>query len=217
VTRRVLADEKAVVTFPRRLNGSRDWLLAGALIGTTVALVAADPELMPRFRDAPRLDTFNTITNGWTTGVALAVVPGVFYLDRMRARDAYGKQTAFALAEALADVHLLTFTAKMIDRRLTPADIPTGGNYGDTWFRAKWLGGKSFPSGHAITAFVLADVFTERYPAHRWIPWVAYPLAAVVGLSRVTLETHFPSDVFAGAALGIVIPHALVLRDTRGR
>jgi membrane-associated phospholipid phosphatase len=41
---------------------------------------------------------------------------------------------------------------------------------------------------------------------------VAYGLAGLVGFSRVTLQSHFPSDVFAGAALGYVISHDIVLR-----
>jgi membrane-associated phospholipid phosphatase len=57
----------------------------------------------------------------------------------------------------------------------------------------------------------LADVFTERYRQHRWVPWVAYGLASGVGFSRLTLQAHFPSDVFAGAALGTVLTHYLVL------
>ena len=67
----------------------------------------------------------------------------------------------------------------------------------------------SFPSGHAVGAFALAAVFSARYRDHRWVPWVAYGVATLVGFSRITLQSHFPSDVFAGSVLGGVIGHAV--------
>ena len=70
----------------------------------------------------------------------------------------------------------------------------------------------SFPSGHAIGAFAIATVVAERYHERRWVPWVAYKLAGAVGFSRVTLQEHFPSDIFAGAFLGFLIAHYDVLQ-----
>jgi undecaprenyl-diphosphatase len=58
----------------------------------------------------------------------------------------------------------------------------------------------SFPSGHATTAFAAATFLAL------WRPRLAMPaltLATLVGLSRVSLGSHFPSDVLAGALLGI--------------
>jgi membrane-associated phospholipid phosphatase len=64
-----------------------------------------------------------------------------------------------------------------------------------------------------MAAFSVATVISRRYPQHRrWLPYVAYGLAGVVGFSRVTLSSHFPSEVFAGAALGYTISRYAVLR-----
>ncbi len=46
----------------------------------------------------------------------------------------------------------------------------------------------------------------------RWVPWVAYGLATLVGFSRISLQAHFPSDVFAGAVLGHLVSRYVVLR-----
>jgi membrane-associated phospholipid phosphatase len=73
-------------------------------------------------------------------------------------------------------------------------------------------GQNSFPSGHAITAFSIATIFADRYSRHRWVPWVAYGLAATVGFSRITTQAHFTSDVFVGAVLGYSISHYVVLQ-----
>jgi membrane-associated phospholipid phosphatase len=58
----------------------------------------------------------------------------------------------------------------------------------------------------------MATVIAERYQQHRWVPWVAYGLANVVGCSRITLHAHFRSDIFAGAVLGYAISHYVILR-----
>jgi membrane-associated phospholipid phosphatase len=140
----------------------------------------------------------------------MALVPAAFYVVSAKRSDSYGKQTMFLAAQAVADAQIMTFAMKMIDRRIRPSDVRDG-SYADTWFKAGVFEGKSFPSGHTMTAFALADVFAERYKGQRWVPWVAYGLAGVVGFSRLTLQSHFPSDVFAGGVLGVVIPRGLVL------
>ena len=63
---------------------------------------------------------------------------------------------------------------------------------------------ESFPSGHAVVAFATATALT-RESGSRWVPWVAYPAAALVGWSRVHDDLHWTSDVVAGAALGIFL------------
>ncbi len=208
----VLRDQKDVVHFPQHVNGH--WTPFLTLAGTTAGLVALDPLDAPKFRTTA-FHRFNAIASGRNTALAMAAVPAVFYLLRARAHDSYGKETVFLAAEAVADVQITTFVAKMIDRRLRPSDVAPTGDYDDTWFRAGIGDGKSFPSGHTSTAFALAEVFVKRYPRHRWVPWVAYGLAATVGFSRLTLQAHFPSDVFAGGALGIVMTDGLVLNRPR--
>jgi membrane-associated phospholipid phosphatase len=51
----------------------------------------------------------------------------------------------------------------------------------------------------------VATVIATRYRNHRWVPWVSYGFATVISFSRVTTLSHFPSDVFLGAALGYTI------------
>ncbi len=59
----------------------------------------------------------------------------------------------------------------------------------------------SFPSGHTITAFLVAGVVA--YVSPRWrVPALA--LALFVGLSRVAVGVHWPLDVVAGAVFGLV-------------
>ncbi len=60
----------------------------------------------------------------------------------------------------------------------------------------------SFPSGHTSTAFALATSLSLQYK--KWYVVVpAFAWATSVGYSRLYLGEHYPTDVFAGAAIGI--------------
>ena len=59
----------------------------------------------------------------------------------------------------------------------------------------------SFPSGHTNAAFAFALAVCMSAPG-RWMKITAVCLAAVMGLSRLYVGVHFPSDVLAGAVIG---------------
>jgi len=62
--------------------------------------------------------------------------------------------------------------------------------------------GKSFPSGHTAIAFATATTLSLQYK--KWYITVpAYAWAASVGYSRMKLGRHYPTDVAAGALIGI--------------
>jgi membrane-associated phospholipid phosphatase len=60
----------------------------------------------------------------------------------------------------------------------------------------------SFPSGHTTAAFNTATNLTLAFP--KWYVAVpAYAWAGTVGYTRMRLGVHYPSDVLAGAILGV--------------
>ena len=59
----------------------------------------------------------------------------------------------------------------------------------------------SFPSGHATTAFALALAVSAVWPQAR-VAMAIYAL--IIAMSRLVLLAHHPSDVVAGAMVGIV-------------
>ncbi|MDD5952252.1 MAG: phosphatase PAP2 family protein [Oscillospiraceae bacterium] len=76
--------------------------------------------------------------------------------------------------------------------------------------------GYSFPSGHTISSFAAAMVLWF----YSWkLALPATILAGAIGFSRMYLFCHYPSDVLAGALLGILIALVMVFlyRITFGR
>lgn len=62
---------------------------------------------------------------------------------------------------------------------------------------------RSFPSGHTSAAFAAATAYFRilSQDKARW-KWVAMALATLMGLSRLYVGVHYPSDVLAGALVG---------------
>jgi membrane-associated phospholipid phosphatase len=72
----------------------------------------------------------------------------------------------------------------------------------------------SFPSGHAVTVFATAAALSYFMPRLK-IP--LYFVAIAVGISRLILLAHYPSDVLTGAALGWATTYVLARLFARRR
>jgi undecaprenyl-diphosphatase len=80
----------------------------------------------------------------------------------------------------------------------------------------------SFPSGHSLCSFCFYGMITAlfvRRVRNRTARWVIVSLAvliiAAVGLSRVYLGVHYPSDVLGAWAIGLCWVSFLLMFDKR--
>ena len=64
--------------------------------------------------------------------------------------------------------------------------------------------GRSFPSGHTSQIFFLITLMVQHFGLAGWALIGLYLLAALVGVTRVYVGAHYPRDVLAGAALGVL-------------
>jgi hypothetical protein len=102
--------------------------------------------------------------------------------------------TRGAIAVTIAGT--VTVAVKEICGRWRPRESPD-----DPYQFDPFSGHASFPSGHTTLAFAAATAI-DRETGSIWVPIVAYPVAALVGWSRVADREHWTSDVVAGAAIG---------------
>jgi membrane-associated phospholipid phosphatase len=68
----------------------------------------------------------------------------------------------------------------------------------------------SLPSGHTALAFTLAYVLSSYLPGYRTL---FYLFAIFIGFERIEDSAHFPSDVLAGAILGLLIGRFVLFRS----
>jgi undecaprenyl-diphosphatase len=124
---------------------------------------------------------------GWVAGgIALAILGGP------KGRRA-GAATALA---SVAATYVVQERVKPIFRRVRPFVNR----------EARVVGVRpadhSFPSGHTASSFAAATALALYYP--KAAP-LAYAVATGVGMSRVHLGVHFPSDAAVGGVIGIGI------------
>jgi undecaprenyl-diphosphatase len=123
--------------------------------------------------------------------IALGLVAVVFFMRTARPR----RVSLFAITVAGAEV--LDQLLKMVFHRLRPA----------TFFALTEPVGYSFPSGHALVscaffgALAVFEAARSGRRARRWWYYIAaaVPIAAI-GLSRIYLGMHYPTDVLGGWA-----------------
>lgn len=175
-------------------NGVYDLQLAAS-----AALVASDDTgLHKTLYAAPGTTEYKVASDITRLGDLEFAAPlvGLVYLTGGHRNEMFATNAAIAVFKA----SVVGTAAKFIVGRHRPTG-PDGGDNADRFTPFSTTEkDTSFPSGHTLTAFSVASVWAYDKPRERY---EAYGLAGLVGLSRIILGAHWPSDVLAGAALGM--------------
>lgn len=141
-------------------------------------------------------------------GIVVASILGITYLSSRHTHDDRLSEASSLATEAFIDAGIWVTVLKLATARVRPNE-PNANRF----FQYGSSESTSFPSGHAMGAFSVAAVFAETYRDKRWVPWLSYGLAAMVGVSRLVVGRHYPGDVVVGAVLGSSIGRGVVARS----
>lgn len=192
----------------------KDALLFAAFTLGTAAVAPIDMQIANRLQNPAAQENrfLRTAANGFSLlGDPGSVVTGlgiyaVGRIDGQRRVQALGLHTVEAIL--LAD--MIGGTIKLVAGRQRPyADIKNPYNF-QLWRGFQGDRYRSFPSGHATTAFAFASALTREtqfwWPgATFYVGTVFYGGATLVGISRIYNNMHWASDVLAGAAIGTIL------------
>lgn len=173
------------------------WLANEMLEGETRAFDESGRDLLQQYA-TPALTLAMRLATMAGSSAFLAAVGVFIVLGFLMARWRRGA-VLFVITMAGATVFNLAIKLSFQRPRPVPFfDTPLPSSY-------------SFPSGHALFSFcfygALAAIITARFHdrAARIVIWtLAGLLVALVGLSRIYLGVHYPSDVLAGFTAALV-------------
>lgn len=214
------SDLKQAFTKPFHMKG-RDWKYLGAAAVVFGGLTFADPPIQ---RFALRLRNENPGLRN--TSKYVTNFGGLYELYTLTAFGAYGfifknekiKTTTLLASQAYITGAAIESVLKYISGRTRPTfydpnDIARPTFKGPFAVSKDYQGTRtnsSFPSGHTTVAFAAATVFAMEYTKYPWIPIFAYSAATLIGISRITENKHWTSDVVIGAALGYLTGRQVV-------
>jgi membrane-associated phospholipid phosphatase len=149
----------------------------------------ANPTKPPRFGEASHQASL--------AGVYLPIIApiGFFGVGLFHERGSPDRLAIWATAEELAEAVVLQAVTQLSLKFAV--------------HRSTGLPGikNSFPSGHSAALFATAGVLALRYPWYIGIPSLA--TATALSLARLDVHAHYPSDLAAGAGIGLLFAVAV--------
>jgi membrane-associated phospholipid phosphatase len=175
-----------------------------ALLLLPLVFFYLDSRVILWFRAVPKdsalysfLQSIDPIMDVISHGVTLAIIACVLYVTgkfiNIRLTEA-GKYLCLGLLSTGGIVQIL----KHLVGRARPRFMDEALFIGPT-FKG---GYDSFPSGHTAAIFCFVYILSQYYPRYRIL---FYLYAILMALERIEGCSHFPSDVLAGALLGIIV------------
>lgn len=123
--------------------------------------------------------------------------PVAMFVAGLATHDKELKKKSYVAGVSFIAATASTYVLKVIVKRPRPYET-----YPDLIVKKSDGGSYSFPSGHTSAAFATATSLSMAFP--KWYVIVpSYTYACAAGYSRMYLGVHYPSDVLAGAIIGM--------------
>lgn len=218
-----LQDEGKLWTSPAKMTAKKFtfWV---PVIGATMFVLANDEKIYSEFKSFQGknkwVDKAGSVVTYGGESITTVAIGGIFYMSGLALNNKKAGQTGILCIEALAHAGIVITTGKLISGRQRPG-YAEGKDYWH-WFPSSFnmFTGEphekyeAFPSGHTIAAWSVATVIARQYRDRWWVPVLTYTAATGVGLSRITEDAHWMSDVIIGGALGYTIG-SFVVRERK--
>lgn len=124
-------------------------------------------------------------------GVIMAMV----VVGLLIARKEYRQMAMVALVSALISRYFFVTLIRLWYQRPRPISVDA---MHQLVVNTQW----AFPSGHASFFFALS---TGVYLYHKKLGVVFYIVSILMGISRIFIGVHWPTDILAGVVLGILV------------
>lgn len=206
-------DQAAIWTSPLRIK-KKDLKIVIPILAATVTSIVYDEQIYAEFKrfqnrnkfadDISPIITYMGDDKTSLTVSTLFLAGGAIFKNEKAKRTAYFGYQTFVHSGIVIQVM----------KHLASRQRPSVDNGKDKWngptamfkrYTEKFSPYDAFPSGHTIVAWGMATVIAKQYSEYKWVPITCYTLATVAGLSRVTEDTHWFSDVIIGGSLGYAI------------
>lgn len=198
----------------------RDWGYVAKFAVVTGALMFADKPIQRRAEKITPGSSFATVSKYVTnfgglyeayTLAALGATGIIFKIQKLKTTTLLATQ-AYLAGAAIESVMKLVSGRKRPSAYFIEQDAkPT---FTGPFSKSRDANGKyinsSFPSGHTTVAFAAATVFALEYKTHLSIKILSYSAASLIGVSRITENKHWISDVLVGAAIGYLTGKQIV-------
>ncbi len=207
-------DIGAALTTPGEWT-DRDWLRFTAAAGVSLALVLGDDSLYRSVQEhkTPFSRDASPIISKIGNGAYLAGFIGLLYLGGEAFDKTPWRRAAWLGLESFAASSAVILVLKAVFGRARPYADEGAFKFQPFSFKGRYA---SFASGDSATAFAVAAV-AAALSDDFFVDALAYGLAGLAAYYRVHDGKHWPSDVFVGSILGLVIGKKIVALDEKGQ
>lgn len=191
-----------IVTAPSRWD-SQQWQTAGLIAAATGALFLVDEDIRDWWQDDVRSSTTDDMANlarPFGSSGIVAVGSAAIYGAGVLFDDQRIQETGLLSLQGFVLSQVTLETIKQLAHRQRPSENPGDAHQWDG--PSLKSGHKSFASGHAAKAFMLAGVVSSESPDNGPLRAAVYGIASLTAISRVNDDRHWASDIVAGAAIG---------------
>lgn len=216
------SDFKQQIAKPFHMT-AKDWRNVGVFALVAGSLSFADEPLQRSALDMRnknpglrKISRFVTNTGGPYEAITLGLLGSygwVFKNEKMKTTSLLASQAY--ITSAVMQLLIKTVTGRQRPFHYNPNQVEAEPKFQGPFHKAftdingKRIG-SSFPSGHATSAFSAATVYAMEYRDRPWVQILAYGSATLIGLSRITENKHWTTDVLTGAALGYLTGRQVV-------